>query len=376
MYKVIYPKYDTTIYEEHQFRNTGADQIIELVKKTEGTYIPDILQTESTYGGTTNSRILLYFDLSDLQSDISSGKITGPVTYYLRLIPTSAEEIPMEYTIYAHPISGSWINGTGFYNNNPEIRNGASWKYRSEYTNAIPWISSSLGPGITGSFVSNSGGGVWYSSSLYQSTQSFSNENPEINMNITNLVSAWLSGSINNNGIIIKHSTVAETDSSILGSIKYFGIQSHTIYLPRLEIYWQDYNLSGTGSFDEVEGDDYILLTRNLKDTYSDSEISRVDLHVRDRYPVKVYSTASNYSQIKRVPTSSYYSIIDYATDEEIIKFDEGTRVNCDSNGNYIKINATSLLPERYYKLIFKINHSDNITKLVDDGFYFKVRRI
>ena len=50
--------------------------------------------------------------------------------------------------------------------------------------------------------------------------------------------------------------------------------------------------------------------------------------------------------------------IQDSVTDEFIVPYDQqGTIVNCDVNGNYVKLDFTSLMAERYYKLVFRSSH-------------------
>ena len=373
MYKTIYPSKDSTIYERHSERNTGVDQILELTKTTAGAPIEDILTSGETWDTTYNSRILLKFDLDRIETDIASGRIYGSVQYFLTLRATEATELPIEYTLMAHPISGSWVNGTGYYNNNPEIKNGVSWIYRDASTTS--WSSSSLSGNVTSSYASVIGGGVWYEGTGYDASQSFSYESPDIRMNVTDIVNKWLSGSITNEGFILKHTSIAENDSSILGSIKLFSKDTHTIYIPRLEIFWNDYDQTGTGSFEEVTSDNFIAYIKNLNDTYADTEKPKLRISVRDRYPVKTYSTSSNYIQQLRLPTESYYAIYDYVTDEPVIDFNEFTKINCDTNGNYIKLNMESFLPERYYKILLKVSIDDDDTKIIDDGFYFKIKR-
>ena len=71
-------------------------------------------------------------------------------------------------------------------------------------------------------------------------------------MNVTDIVSRWIDGDITNNGFIVKRLYSEEINGDILGSIKFFGRESHTIFVPRLEVAWKDVDLSGTSSFDEI----------------------------------------------------------------------------------------------------------------------------
>jgi len=112
--------------------------------------------------------------------------------------------VPLDYKIYAYPVSKSWDMGTGRFNNIPETDDGASWKYRSSnQTNA--WATSGAGVG-TSYYAGNEGGGNWLTA--YYFTQSFSYfTTKDINVNVTTAVNAWNNNTISNNGFIIKNSS-------------------------------------------------------------------------------------------------------------------------------------------------------------------------
>lgn len=359
MFKTIYPSRDTTLYSRHPERNTGVDQILELTKITSGSAIEDILGAGEYWSTTFNTRILLDFDLSEVSASIASGDITN-ARFYLNMKATEVIHLPIEYTLYAYPVSGSWTNGTGYYNNNAEVTNGASWKYRYSKGDGEQW--SELG-------------GDFYSASVYEATKAFNYESPDLRMDVSNIVNAWISGSIPQNGLMIKHSSTTETDSSEVGSIKFFSKDSHTIFLPRLEIFWDDVDVSGTGSISSISGNDNVVYIKNLKESYYENELAKLRVSVRNRFPQKTYSTSSVYLGNNRLPYDSFFQIMDSKTDEVIIPFDDpGTRISCDTNGNYIRVDMNSFLPERYYKIVFKTTESDSVT-YYGDSYYFKVRR-
>lgn len=374
MYKTIYPIADTVLYERYPTQNVGTDQILELGKIAGGQSVKENdenLYLDSNY----NSRILIKFDLSEISASISSGKITGTNQFFLNLRATEAIELPIQYTIEAYPVSQSWVNGTGFFNSNPIITNGTSWRYRDSKLIGTSWQTSSFNSLSTGSWSTNPGGGAWFTSSY--ATQSFNHDSPDIRMDVTSIVRAWISGSIPNEGFILKFPTSVEQDLSILGNIQFFSKETHTVSIPRLECFWQDFNLSGTGSFTEIGSDDFVLYTKNLRESYSDNEKPKLRIGVRERYPTLTYVTSSNYLTTKRLPTSSYYQIQDYITDDILIPFHNyGTKVNCDSLGNYIQMDMNSFLPERYYRLVFKSEFDGGDTiRVVDDGYIFRIQR-
>lgn len=120
------------------------------------------------------SRILLKFDLSKISSSIINGDInTDNIKFYLKLKATQTDEVPLNYTIYAYPISQSWEMGTGRYATGGDSI-GVSWNYRNQsVTSGMYWYGS----GSVGSYVTSSNylvdsasaiasfqneGGVWY----------------------------------------------------------------------------------------------------------------------------------------------------------------------------------------------------------------------
>jgi len=373
MYKTIYPLKDTTLYSQELEQNTGVDQIIEIAKAAYGA--PSLEGDDTVYyGATYNSRILIQFDLTDVSASVVSGKINSNARYYLNLRATEAAALPIDYTIYSYPASGSWTNGRGFFNNNPILTEGASWKYRDSKLDGRIWSTSSYNATATGSFATIPGGGNWYTSSVC--SQSFNHELPDVRMDVTDIVRRWLSGSIQNNGFMVKLSDTLEQDTTVFGSLKFFSVESHTIFLPKLEVVWDNSNLSGTGSFSEIGSDDFVLYVKNLREGYKEAEKPKIRVGVRDRYPQQTYATSSNYMTSKRLPTGSYFQIQDVETDEIIVPYDTlGTKLSCDTSGNYFIADMGSLMPERFYKFVFKSEFSDDVIRVVDDNYIFSVRR-
>ena len=362
MYKLLFPTRDTTLYQRHPTMNTGVDQILELTKITSGSAIDDLVGQYEYWSTNFNTRILMDFDLRTVSQSIVANSISNP-QFFLTVKATEVIHGSIDYTVYAYPVSGSWRNGTGFYTNNAVVTNGASWTYRDGMDSGREWTVA---------------GGDFYSGSSYECTQSFNYESPDIRMDVTKIVRLWLSGSIPQNGFIIKHSSTAETDDSVLGKMKFFSKDTHTIYVPRLEMFWNNVDVSGTGSISEISGDDYVVYIKNLRESYREQEVPKIRIGVRERFPAMTYSTSSAYLATSRLPVTSYYQIMDSVTDEVIVPFnDPGTKVNCDTNGNYIILDMDSFMPERFYRIMFKVVASDNSTiEYTDDNFSFKVYRM
>lgn len=391
MIYTIYPQFDATIYERTESMNTGTDSILELSHQTVGTIS----------GSKYNSRILLKFDVSDIENKVNSGKInSGSAKYYLSLKSADVREIPQEYKIYAYPVSGSWTNGTGKYNNQPVTTDGVSWKYRTSKTVGRLWdvsfntssyewdeisdtwvdsnlIFGTISADVSSSFTAVSGGGTWWVFDGVECTQSFSFESSDVFMNITPIVKKWITGSgrFNNDGMIIKFSDEIEKSSDTLNSLKFFSVDSNTIYSPKLYVIWDDSSFS-TGSLTPVSFDETVLNVK-LKKSYTENEKAKIRIHVNTRYPQKQYTTQSYYTKNYYLPTSSYYEIRDAHTDEIILPFDSiGSKISCDGEGNYFNLWMNSLQPERFYRVVIKTEtDGGDITQIFDNHYYFKVSR-
>jgi hypothetical protein len=370
----VYPIKDATIYDKKPDTNTGLDQIIELEKISSKT-----IDSDNVYWGDNyNSRILLQIDTTEINKLIQNGTIKKSSKYYLNLFSAQSENLSLSYSIYAYPISQSWNQGRGYYNSSPPIKEGVSWTYRDGYFGMTgkQWASGSFVAGTTGSYLTKKGGGNWYYQSGFVASQSFDQESPDLRMDITNIVHKWISGSIQNNGLIIKRSNNDEKSSEEMGSIKFFGRETHTIFIPRLDIVWNDADFSGTSLFSQVPNEDFILHFKNKKASYYSTDKTKFRFLVRDRIPVKTYSTSSNYITSKRLPTSSYYAIQDEQTSMYVVPFDDRNVISCDNKGNYFRVNFNTFLPNRYYKVLIKVKmDGGDIEKTIDDSIYFKVSK-
>lgn len=367
MIYAIYPSLDTTIYEHYPEKNTGIDPILELTKQTTGEQ--DI--NGDVFANTYNSRILIKLDLSSVSQSIVNNTLPTSSRYFLNLKSCNAESLPLAYTLYAYPISQSWTNGTGNYIDTPQTTNGVSWTYRTGTDGNTKWATGNYITNTTGSWVSTSGGGTWYTNIV--ASQSFNYESPDVRMDITTLVNAWLNGSIVNNGLVLKRSDADESSSDILGSLKFFGLDTHTIYVPKLEIAWNDTSFN-PGALQPLVDDNISLYIKNIRPEYAPGSRVKLRLNGRAAYPTKTYAQSSAYLDIKYLPSSSYYSINDTVTNETIVPFDDiYTKISCDSSGNYFNVWMDSFMPDRYYKIVFKIVRDSSTTEIFDNGFYFKV---
>lgn len=381
MIQLYYPERDSTLYERYPNRNTGIDQILELTKIASGSLLDGEIQAN-----TYNSRILIDFgsQITALSTAISSGD-TPPIgavannsaSVYLTLKAAYASDLPTSFNVYAFPVSQSWINGNGNFNDIPEQRNGVSWYYRDNATQATQWATGSAHSSGDSSVTILSGGGTWITGSGFEASHSFAYGETDMRMDVTDIVKTWVDGTITNHGFIIKRSKSDEQSTDIQGTLKFFGLDTHTIYVPRLEVVWNDTILTGTGSVTEISSDNYVPYIKNIRNEYRETERAIFRIAARPMFPTRTYSTSSNYITEFRLPTSSYYSIVDSVTNEIIIPYDtNATQISCDTNGSYFKLRLNTFQPERYYKIILKVERSGGSdVQTFSEGFYFKVVR-
>jgi hypothetical protein len=372
MFRIFYAEKDTTIYESTLDGNVGLDEVLEIGKRLD------------TQGETLlKSRSLVKFDMTEISASLSTyGKTVNDCKFMLQLYTTHAKNLPSEYAVYAKLVGQTWKNGTGY--EAATTTDGATWNGSQSGSS---WISSSQQQRIGTSTLYISGSGTG-SSWMFQSasggstaglitSESFSYRTTDINMDVTNAVKIWLSGSggasIPNYGFLLQLSDTDEADPNMAGYIRFFSRDTHTIYVPKLTAYWDNSTFT-TGSLTQADLESYLIYSK-VKPEYKDTEIAKIRVYARDKYPRKSPTNLFPQQTVKYLPTSSYYAVFDAATDEAIIPYDNiYNKLSCDSTSNYIYIDMNGFMPERYYRLEFKIK--DGFTEqYIDDKIYFKVVR-
>ena len=338
---------DASIYLQQPNQNCGLDEILEISKVYYGN-VKDV------------SRALLKFDVGFLSSSLVDTSVSmSEATLILK--ETKSEELPLEYTLYAYPISQSWQMGVGTRFDNVSTQ-GVTWNYREGDSN-LEWLP--IGVFTAGSTGSQFGdGGVWYSS--YSTNQSFSYSTADIGMNIKPMLQAWMSGSIPNEGLIVKHSFDVENDTEDYGIVKVFSKETNTIYQPKIRIGWNDQSFV-TGSLTELTSEDIKVNVVNFKKEYKLGTIPKIRLAGRELYPLKTFSDKFEYTNVKYLPTTTYYQIKEFNSDDIIIPFSDYSKVSCDSIGNYIKLNLSNWEADRVYKIEFKVNINGNVQYFDED---------
>ena len=350
MYHFVTASKDATIYLQQPKQNTGFDEILEVSKVYYGN-LKDV------------SRSLIQFNTTELSSSIASGDVTMS-SAELIIHECESLEIPTNYSIYAYAVSQSWDMGIGTRFDEISTE-GVTWNKRN--TNSS-WLPGSASLDSSGSY--NGKGGMWYTGSY--ATQSFNYESSDINMNVIAPLTAWISGSLPNNGFILKHDSSLENNTTDYGQLKFFSKETNTIYQPKLRIGWDDSSFS-TGSLTELTADDIHVTFKRLKSIYKRGSKPTIRVFGREKYPLKTYTNEYSYTDIYFLPSTTYYQIKDAITHEVVVPFSDYTKVSCDSNGNYFKLNLDSWEINRNYYIEIKTNRDGVIEYFIDKELTFIV---
>ncbi len=160
-----------------------------------------------------------------------------------------------------------------------------------------------------------------------------------------------------------------------MGSIKFFSRESHTIYLPKLQLFWDDEIPSSSLEVTIIDPSKSVIFFKNNKEIYSTEENFKLRLGIRELYRTLSYNTQFIENQQNILSDTIYFSIIDQITNHIIIPFNDSLKVMYDSDGYFINVNCNNFLPERYYKIKFKIKTSENIIIIDRDELSFRIKR-
>ena len=384
----IFPSKDATMFSMYPTMNTGLDEIIEATLTSIAPNDPN----------PQTSRYLIKFEQDEIE-DVINNKISGADWQAnLRCYIAKTTGLKLDTTLDIFAISSSWGMGTGKYLDVPLTTDGASWQFYDESGSALWDIVGTLnGIPVSNSFNSTYaplGGGTWYNqyspnntstNTFLTSSQVYNySQDKDLNVDVTNIVNVWLTGSFNyfeaglktqqvsNDGFLVKQRVEWVDDNNFQPEIKFFSIDTNTIYPPQLEFKWDDFTYN-TGNLPTLSGqDNTITLAENPGVFYSGS-VNRFRVNARPTYPPRVWQTSSLYTQDYALPQTSYWALKDLDTNEYVIDFDTTyTKLSCDASGSYFDLYMNGLEPERYYAILIKTTIGSS-TYIFDDNYYFKV---
>ena len=339
----ILPEKDAFVNSAKPYNNSGRDEIVEIGKYTD------------PFGVVQESRIAVSFDTDEISTLITKYGInnySASVLYYF----ATGNEVPSNFQIKCSPISGSWINGTGKFDDLPNLYDGISWTSYNNSTSSV-WTT----PGVDTYNVSSSVDFKY-------------NQELDIRVDVTSFISSSLSNNLYKDGYLLQLNTSSISETGLSTYLKYYSRETNTVYTPGLELKWDD-SVYNTGSLSVLEDQDITINISNNKPFLKDSGVHRVRLHNRPTYPPRTFSTSSLYVQNYVLPENSYWGIKDEYSEEMFIDFDEKyTKISCDSKGSFLSLHLDSFQPERYYRLLVKTT-LDGSDLVIDTNNIIKVVR-
>jgi hypothetical protein len=334
---------DASIYQRTPFTNSGLDEVLEV-----GKFIKPTDQKVAFESGSV--RALLSFDVS------TESPYPSNAQYYLNLYVASAQFINRYQRIEIYPISSSWTEGSGY-----------AYQDRANASDGVTWYSSSRDTtwGVEG------GDFVITPSASYTFSEIPISSN--LRINVTNIIAPIVSGTnvIPWNGMVVKFSDVDETSQLSAGNIKFFSGNTHTVFEPTLEVVWSS-QVFTTGSLKPIPNANVSIVAKNLKEAYTQGEVDKIYLVIRDPYPDKKFDATKRYRNQYYLPSSSYFRLRDQAADIILHRFDEYSTINCDASGSYILLDTNGLNVNRYYSLDIKVQNND-LVFFPEFNYTFKV---
>lgn len=319
------PTEDATIYQRYPNNNTGLDEILEIGKNIKP------LDGDKMYA-SASVRALLKFDIPSNQQYPVGSK------YFLNLKIANATKVNRYQELKVYPISADWLEGSGyFYQDIKNSQDGVTWSSKNAL---VSW--------------SNLGGD--YNQSVSSSYIMSKMPLRDIKIDVTNIIAPVVSGSNATPwyGLLVKYPDTDEQNSFNKGNIKIFSGNTHTIFAPTLEVNYVD-QLFITGSLKRIPNSNLSIISRNLKESYTQGEVDKIYFVVRDKYPDKRFDAVQRYRSQYYLPSESYFRIRDDVSDIVLYDFDQYSAISCDQSGSYMILNTSQLEPNRYYTVDLKI---------------------
>lgn len=213
----IYPIKDTFITNDYRYpnytrlsaSNLGHSEELDVFKRS------GISGAAGMVGSSSLGRTLIQFDLSQLTSLTASGDFPSfGITYRLRMNhKTAACGHPTSFDLVIRPLSSSWDEGTGRDVDDLVDKGYANWDKR---TSALFWNTP----------------GADVITSL-SATQHFDQGTEDLDVDITQIVNSWLSGTFTNNGLLIAMTASIESDAVYTDYYQKKFYSRHTNYQDR-----------------------------------------------------------------------------------------------------------------------------------------------
>lgn len=203
--------------------NHGADPVL------------TIFAVKSNLSGTFElARTLIKFSLTELSGKLFTERSipSASVSYFLKMYDMKhGDTTPTSFDLFVYPLSASWDEGTGVEMDGIDV-GYANWTNR---TSTATWT-------VTGS--------DFITASFGSASQHFDRGQEDLEVDVTQIVNAWLTGGFVNNGFVVKLGTTEEYNGTDYYVKEFHGRESKYIEsLPYLEARWANVKKDHRGNF-------------------------------------------------------------------------------------------------------------------------------
>jgi hypothetical protein len=305
------------------------------------------------------ARSLIKFSLTELSGKIFSERIipSASVSYFLKMFDMKhGETTPTSFDLFVYPMSSSWDEGTGVEMDGID-KGYANWE---KSTSTQTWT-------MTGS--------DFLTSSYGSGSQHFDRGQEDLEVDVTSIVNAWLTGGLVNNGLIIKLGSTEE-DNAVDYYVKEFhGRESRYVeYLPYLEARWSNVKKDHRNNFGYNQDNNLYLYNFVRGELVNLSE--PVFVRVQDSSGSVTFSATYTASFVETGIYSASVNIsnnVSSATRFYDIWY-SGSSVHM--TGNFNPQNLTGSATDQYYDFTANINNLRQVYDSAEEGrFKVNVRK-
>jgi hypothetical protein len=329
--------------------NHGADPVLSVFAvKSNNPNTPELART------------LIKFSLTELSGKIFTDKTipSSSVSYFLKMFDMKhGDTTPTSYDLFVYPLSRSWDEGTGVAMDGIDV-GYASW---SSATSTATWA-------ITGS--------DFLTSSYGSGSQHFDRGQEDLEVNITSVVNAWLTGGLTNNGLVVKLGNTEETNATDYSVKEFHGRESKYVeFLPYLEARWSNVKKDNRSNFAYNQNNNLFLYNfvrgqlQNLTEPVlvrvqdaTGSSISFSATYTASFVETGIYSASVNIANTAQY-SATFYDIwysgsVSYMT------------------GNFKPLTLTGSTVDQYYDFTANINNLKQVYDSSEEGrFKVNVRK-
>lgn len=322
MYVFLTASKDATIYSALPTLNAGRDEILEVIslKRAAGNGV--YYQV---------GRGLMEFDTTMVSASLA--RSTGSAAVFLHLNYCYAEDFS-PFTLHVKPLIQDWREGYGRRLSYSRTSSGVNW---DSWDGVSDWSSS----------------GGYYTSSYTTSVEV--TLPTDLQINVSSLARAWVSGSLANHGLAILPDESYMVTSESIGAIKFFSKDTNTVYQSGMGFGWDDSFYTASGHTVMSTTSSYHIDALAAYSGYL-RRMTRIDFSVRERLFSKTFSSTFEPLDTYVLPEDSRYRIVDATDGRVIIDFSDYTKVSCDSEGSFVYIDFSNFSPERNYRIELLVN--------------------